>query len=238
MEKVVYTLSRVAPSSRRSLGPQLRGEVAAALLDLGAAGVQVNVADDAVEPAAGLRITTSSQPLEAVVSVWLDSAVDHLREPFDRALAAVEATMAAYAVSESVPLRNTRCPAAPGARTDGFAQVALLQRPAALSQDDFLDLWLNGHTPVALGTQDTFGYVQNVVTRPLTAGAPPWVAIVEELFPAGAMTDPHVFYDAVGDDDLLRRNQRAMFASTQRFLDFSAIDVIPTSQYVVRAVAG
>jgi hypothetical protein len=235
MEKVIYTVTGATAADADQLGTLLRGDVADALLDRGALGVQVNVADAPVAPASALRITTSPHPADAVVSVWLDSAVDHLRQPFDAAIAEVGGMQAAYLVCESVPLRNTRFPAAPGTRTDGFAQVAFLQRPAALGQDEFLDLWLNGHTPVAVATQDTFGYVQNLVTRSLTPGAPPWTAIVEELFPAGAMTDQHVFYDAVGDDELLRRNQRAMFASTQRFLDFAAIDVIPTSQYVVRA---
>jgi hypothetical protein len=70
----------------------------------------------------------------------------------------------------------------------------------------------------------------------LTPDAPPWAGIVEELFPASAMTDAAVFYDAVGDDDRLRRHQAAMIASTQRFLDFTAIDVIPTSQHLIRAL--
>lgn len=237
MQKVVYTLARDATTSAAELAVRLVNEVGPALVERGALGVQINVADDAVEPASGLRITTSPDPADAVVSVWIDSAVDHLRRPFDDAIGVVTGDMAVYLVNESVPLRNSRHPAAPGARTDGFAQMAFLQRPTSLSEDEFLDLWLNGHTPVAVDLQDTFGYVQNVVTRPLTPGATRWAAIVEELFPAGAMTDPHVFYDAVGDDELLRRNQKAMFASTNRFLDFGAIDVIPTSQYVLRAVA-
>jgi hypothetical protein len=235
MEKVIYTVAGDTGLDAGQLGARLRGEVADALLDRGALGVQVNVADARVEPAAALRITTSQHPADAVVAVWLDTAVDRLRQPFDAAIAAVGGMYAAHLVTESVPLRNSRFPAAPGERTEGFAQVAFLQRPAGLEYEEFLDLWLNGHSPVAVDTQDTFGYVQNVVTRSLTTGAPPWAAIVEELFPAGAMTDQHVFYDAVGDDELLRRNQRAMFASTQRFLDYAAIDVIPTSQYVVRA---
>ena len=43
-----------------------------------------------------------------------------------------------------------------------------------------------------------------------------------------------MFYDAVGDERRLRRHQAAMIASTQRFLDFTAIDVGPTTQQVIR----
>jgi len=42
------------------------------------------------------------------------------------------------------------------------------------------------------------------------------------------MTDQHVFYDAVGDDEELARRQAAMLASVGRFIDLDRIDVIPT----------
>jgi len=235
MEKVLYVLSRGCEDAE-ALRDRLRGSVAQSLVERGALGVQLNVADEAVAAAARLRIVTSPSPADAVVSVWVDSAVDHLRRPYDDVVAATTDHWAAYLVTESVPLRNTRFPATPGQRTVGLAQVAFLQRPATLSHAAWRELWLNGHTQVAVDTQDTFGYTQNVVTRVLTPGAPPWAGIVEELFPAAAMTDQHVFYDAVGDDERLRRHQAAMIASTQRFLDFTALDVIPTSQHVIRAL--
>ena len=235
MEKVLYSLCR-GDEDAETFASRLLGPVATALLEMGAHGVQVNVADRAVAPAARLRIVTSSHPADAVLSVWVDSAVEALRRPFDAVVAEAGERWAAYLVTESVPLPNTRFVAAPGQRTEGLAQMAFLARPAGLTYDEWLDRWLNGHTRVAIETQDTFGYVQNVVTRVLTPGAPPWAAIVEELFPAAAMSDPHAFYDAVGDDERLRRHQAAMIESTQRFLDFSAIDVIPTSQHVARAV--
>jgi hypothetical protein len=235
MEKVLYVLARDSEDPE-AFSERLRGPVAASLLERGAVGVQVNVADDAVAPAARLRIVTTSRPADAVVSVWIDSSVDHLRQPYDDAISTAGSQWVAYLVTESVPLRNTRFPPEPGQRTEGLAQVAFLQRPVSLPQSEWLDVWLNGHTQVAVDTQDTFGYTQNVVARVLTPGAPPWGGIVEELFPTGAMTDPAVFYDAVGDTDRLRRHQAAMIASTQRFLDFTAIDVIPTSQHLIRQV--
>ena len=50
---------------------------------------------------------------------------------------------------------------------------------------------------------------------------------------AAAMTDPNVFFDAVGDDELLARRQQEMFESVQRFIDMETIEVIPTSRYVM-----
>lgn len=235
MEKVMYCVTAEPGMDSSALRESLRGRVAERLAALGAHGVQVNVADDAVAPAEELRILSSPTPAEAVVSVWIDSAVDEFREPFDQAIAENTATSAAYLVTESVPVANTLHPAEPGERVDGFAQLAFLTRPTDLTVDEWLDIWLNSHTRIAIDTQATFLYVQNVVTRVLTDGATPWDAIVEEAFPAAAMTDPQVFFDSVGDDERLAERQETMLTSVQRFVDLATIEVVPTSRYVMRS---
>jgi hypothetical protein len=233
MEKVIYSLTSTAPTGTDDdLGARLRSEVADALLRAGAHGVQVNVVDAAVAPAASLRILTSPSPADAIVSVWVDSANDALRRPFDALVAAGPWTWSAYLVTESVPLPVD----AVGERTEGFAQVAFFRRPEELPRGEWLVRWLDDHTQVAIDTQSSFGYVQNVVARVLTPGATPWDAVVEECFPAAAMADPHVFFDADGDDERLSANQGAMFDSVQRFIDLSTIEVIATSRYVVANV--
>jgi hypothetical protein len=231
VEKVIYAISYADGGAPPNLGERLRGEVTARLLDLGAHGTQVNVDDDDVAPAAKLRMVSSGAPADAVVAVWVDSATDHLRAPFDDALALVGGTVSAYLVTESVPMHNERHPVGPGERTPGMAQTVFFRRAPGLSDEDFLATWLGSHTQIAVDTQDTFSYVQNVVARVLTPGAEPWDAIVEECFPAAAMTDPAAFYDAVGDPEKLAEHGRIMFESVQRFIDLSAIDVIPTSRY-------
>ena len=234
MEKVLYLVTYPSGTVPADLRQRLTGHLVGELRTLGAHGVQVNVADADVAPAGGLRMAMSPEPAAAVVGVWVDSAIDHLRAPFDEVLAeAVEgAGLSAYLVTESVPLLNTEFPAAPGERTAGMAQFAFIRRPEGMAPDAWLDVWLNSHTHVAIELQDTFSYVQNVVTRVLIPGRTEWHAIVEECFPAAAMTDPHVFYDAVGDDRLLARRRKEMFESVQRFIDLSIIDVLPTSRYV------
>jgi len=235
MEKVLYVIAHPTGGVPADLTKRLVGSLTDELLGLGARSIQVNVADHDVSAAGGLRMAMSPAPANAVVSVWLDSATDHLRAPFDEAVRAVAdgAELAAYLVTESVPLANTTYPAAPGARTPGMAQLAFLRRPEGMAVDDWLDVWLGSHTHVALELQDTFAYVQNVVVRTLIPGTTTWHAIVEECFPAAAMSDPHVFFDAVGDDEKLARHQREMFESVQRFIDLSIIDVVPTSRYLI-----
>lgn len=238
MEKVVYALTAPEGSDPGRLGADLLHQAAPALVAGGACGVQVNVVDDAVAPASPLRFTNSEVPADAVVSVWVNSATEHLRQWADDLLAPHVGSLAAYLVTESVPLPNQRFPCADGSRTEGFSQIAFLHRPETLPPDEWRAIWLDSHTQVALDTQDTFLYVQNVVVRPLTLGAPPWDGIVEECFPTAAMTDPHAFFAAPGDADLLREHQTAMLDSCGRFLDVATLDVVPTSRYVVRTPTG
>ncbi|MGH8809651.1 MAG: EthD domain-containing protein [Noviherbaspirillum sp.] len=237
MEKVIYIVWRDAHTNAEEFGRSLRTDVAERLLALGARGVQVNVADQAVQPAAGLRQMNTRPQMEGLLSVWMDSAIERFRQPFDQVIEAAVARMAGYLVTESQPIRNTRFPAAPGDRTAGFSQLAFLKRPPRLTPEAWLDIWHNRHTQVAIDTQDNFLYVQNVVVRALTHAAPVYDAIVEECFPAAAMTDPHAFFDAVGDEDKFQRNLQAMMESCQHFIDFDKIDVLPSSQYIIMAPA-
>lgn len=212
---------------------QLRTGLAAQLACLGALGVQLNVAD---EDASGAALTfRSSRPqMEAFVSLWIHSANDAYRQPYDDAVGGVCGRFAAYLVTESQPLVNTRYPALSGERTQGFAQIALFQRPPRLTHAAWLDIWLGSHTQIAIDTQDNFLYVQNVVTRALTFDAPRYNAIVEECFPPRAFGDVRAFYDAPGDDEKYRRNEACMMESCKRFIDFNRLDVVQTSQYVVK----
>ena len=233
MEKVVYVLWRAETDSVEAFADRLTHDVADALLALDVRGLQINVADDAVTPAV-IRIKELDPQMEAVVSVWLDTVMDAARQPVDEVLTLATARLAGYLVTESVPLPNTTRGAPLGTRTDGFANIAFLRRPERLSVPEWLDAWQNGQTPVAIETQSTFGYTQNVVVRPVTIDAPRFDGIVEELFPPEAMTDLHAFFDATGDDDKLARNMARMGESTARFGATENIDVVPTSQYVYR----
>ena len=143
--------------------------------------------------------------------------------------------VAAYLVTESVPLTPSATEL--GQRTIGLANVALLRRPARLDRDTWLARWQLDHTTVAIETQATFGYTQNVVWRALTADAPSIDGIVEELFPAEAISDLREFFGASDDADLAERMNR-MIASTSAFGANENIDTVPTSRYVLRTPFG
>ncbi len=229
MEKVIAVLR--TDTGDDAWVDRMCGPVAEALLDLDLPGLTVNVRDAAVRNSL-MTLTTLDPPVRGFVSIWTQQ---HYGRDLRAALHILEREaehLAAYLVTESVPLPP---PAAPlGGRVPGLANVALLRRPAGLDEATWLDRWLNHHTEVAIATQSTFGYVQNCVVRPLTPDAPHVSAIVEELFPIEATGSLHAFFDAA-DDAALQDRMGRMIASTSTFGANVDIDAVPTGRYVYRS---
>jgi EthD domain len=231
MEKVVAVL--MAADRDDDWCQQVRGTVADAILRLGVPGLAVNVRDDAVRHSL-MTLTTLDPPVAAVVSMWTQQCYGDQISTALRLLEARCDQLAAYLVTESVPLP---APLQVGGRTTGLANVALLRRPAELDQASWLRRWQHDHTPVAIETQSTFGYTQNAVVRALTPDAPELSGIVEELFPAEAITDLKAFFGAADDADLQQRLSQ-MIASTSAFGANENIDTVPTSRYVLKSPFG
>ena len=234
MEKLVYPLWRAPDDSAdgfrdsllQQLGPQLQSVP-------GIRGIRLCVADSTVATAAG-RIMASNAPLpDAVLSLWVD---DSGAAPAWEALIDKRVLRrSAYQVVESEPLRNQAVhPSQPGERVYGMCHVVFFRKPEAMARDQWLQVWQGSHTAVAIETQSTFGYRQNVVVRTLDAHSAYFDAIVEENFPPGAMTSDHEFYGSAGDEELLKQRMTAMMESCIRFIDFDSIDVIPMSEYVLK----
>lgn len=230
MEKLIYVVWKREEMPIARFREELLGSTGQRLLDLGARGLSVNLADESAVP--GLRITQMAKPLTGMVSIWLDTALN--RVPVEEALGDVTARLAGYLALESVPLRNTTSVAPLGERVPGLYNVAFLEKPEAMTYEAWLEEWQGEHTRVAIETQSTFLYIQNVLVRPLTKDAPPWTAIVEEAFPTEAATDPMIFYNAGGSPARLKEHQDRMMASIQRFIDFSRFETQPMSAYVLR----
>lgn len=232
MEKVLYVIWKHETESAEAFKRRLLGEVSNEVIRLGAKGLRISVVDDDVAPAEPLRIIVSKPPADGLVSIWLDTAIN--RKPLEEAIEKSAVRMAGYLVTESVPIVDPKTAVAKGQRVPGFNSVVLMQKPPRLSYEDWLAIWHGSHTQVALETQSTFGYKQNVIVRPLTYAAPPYDAIVEENFPDEAMTDPQAFYNAAGDEDKRRKHERQMIESCMRFIDFDRLDRILMSEYVMQ----
>tara|TARA_R110001599_G_scaffold1478_4_gene7331 strand:+ start:5546 stop:6259 length:714 start_codon:yes stop_codon:yes gene_type:complete len=236
MEKVQYCLWRVAAVGEDAFRAGLLADLVPALQRLESVrGLRLAVVDSAVAPAADKRLASGGPLPDALLSVWLDDA---WRRPQPAALVPeLVARSHAWLVAEAEPIVNDTHPPGADARVTGFCQVALLQRPPRLTVPEWLNIWKGSHWQVAIDTQSTFGYRQNLVVCALDEGGPTLDAIVEEDFPADAMTSAHRFY-AAQDDATLEANQNAMMESCARFIDFDRIDVVPMSAYWFSPAAG
>jgi EthD domain len=230
VEKVVFLLEGPDGSAEALRRDSVRGPMVAGLRSKGASRIQVNV----VDPGIGTPFAATPDPslpgVHAMVTAWVDAA--------DRSPVAAELPTEAngsswhgYLVCEAEPLRNTSHGPGADGRVPGFAQLVPLVRPDRLSWGEWRRIWQGSHTAIAMNTQSTFRYVQNIVLRPLTPGAPPYVAVVEECFPIEAAKDLQVYFDAVGDDAKLARHMASMSESCDRFMD-DLVAIAWTAEYL------
>jgi EthD domain len=224
MEKIVAALWGVDNA-------KLLAGLPAALKAAGGSHIRINIRDEAVAAGAGLIQTWQEPQQEAIVQYWLPSANAIFRGAADSAIAAHCQRFAAWLVVESTIIASEAHPAKPGERTWGWSQASFINFRDDLDRMEAIKVWHSHHTRVAIDTQSNFEYVQNLIVRPLTEGAPDCAAFVEECFPIEALTDPHAFFDAVGDPAKFEANLATMMDSCGRFIQFGRIDIIPTSQY-------
>ncbi len=231
MEKLICALWAPDGVSRADYAEQLKGALPAALKEAGASGIRLNVRDATVEPAAPLLQTWQQPQQDAIVQFWLPTANAHFRGPIDAILAAHSGRFELWVVAESTIIPNRDHAPQAGSRTWGWSQASFISFRPDMSWDDAVAHWHRHHTRVAIDTQANFEYVQNIIVRALTPNAPDYDAFVEECFTPEAMTNSPAFFDAVGDDEKFARNTKDMADSCAGFIDFSRIDIIPTSQF-------
>jgi hypothetical protein len=201
------------------------------LQELGAAKLKLSVVDSAVAAGSGIRITPAGERAkDAFVSFWLEQSQE--RAAFEDVLRAACDALHGFLVVESCPMVNVQHTAPPGGRTPGFSLVTCIVPRQGLDYDEFVHLWYTKQRDMACETQSTFGYIRNEIVRPLTPDAPDWAAIVEEAFPSGALDDPYVFYDAVGDEERLKANGKRMLDTVALFLALDRVSSHPMSETI------
>ncbi len=226
MEKVVSLLWPMATDAEDDFARRLRGTTAQQLLEVGVEQLKICVTDAEVVRGAALHIGPS-HPV-AMVSWWTDASWQ--TQFTDSILDASSGRRASYLVCESVPLRYSG-PTGASVRCEGFTTLSCIRPSPGMSMEMFRTRWFGGHCEVALRTQSTHSYVRNEVVRALSPESAPWAGIVEEMFPLGALDDPAVFFDAVGDPDRLSQHQSEMFQSVNSFIDLGTVESHPMSEY-------
>ena len=237
MEKVLYPVWKASSLTADDFRDVLLQQLAPKLVALeGVHGLRVCVADSAVLAAAGRRIESHAPVPDAMLSLWVDFA--GAAPQWEPLIDAHVSHKTGYLVAEAEPLVNQqRHPSKPGDRVYGLCHVVFMSAPANMDHDEWLAIWKDSHTLIAIDTQSTFGYRQNLVVRLLSADTPHCHAVVEENFPPEAMTSDHAFYATEGNETLLQEHMKTMIDSCARFIDFEKIDVIPMSEYLIKPLA-
>jgi hypothetical protein len=229
MEKICSVLWKPADESDDDFRDRLLGD-APELAKSGAQHLRIDVVDGHVAAGTRVRVGRMDPPKSALVAYWVHEA--DARVAVEQKLARRASKLLSFLVVESEPIRNTDHVAPLGKRTPGFNLVTCIEPKPGLSYPEFIERWHQEHRAVALETQSTFGYVRNEIVRALTPGAPAWAAIVEELFPMEALTDPMVWYAANGSKETFQRHLKRMMDSCSAFLDLERVDSHPMSEYV------
>jgi len=229
VEKLVYLLWKRDADPIEGFRAQLLGKAAPRLLAEGARALVVNVAD--LEKQIGPKspmVVGEGRTISASVSLWLDS--HDARGPLEATLKGVASRMHGYLVAESVPLRCRDRTWADGERSAGITLWTAFPKPERLSDEAFYAHWYGSHTPLSFEIHPLWQYVRNAVSRPLTPGAPPWRAIVEERFRS---LDDVLDMKRLFDGDL--SNIKRAMDDLAAFTDMATMNTTPMSEYIVKS---
>lgn len=224
MEKLVYLLGRSHGVSAAAFSPVLIGAVPA-LRAIGAKRIDLLVADlnDPVREACPARIAGPWDDLAGVAQFWLDN-VDR-RSDAETVLAAVAGRLDGYLVTESVVQPYVR-DWQEGTRRPGVNQFTAHAKPEGVSDEDFYHHWQAEHSRISFDLHPLrWSYIRHAVARPLTAGAPPYRAIVSEHFrELRDFTDESRYF---GLPDVVQQ----MYADLPHFCDHTRMMTGPMSEF-------
>jgi len=229
MEKLVYLLWKSDGEGIDRFRARLLESAAPRLLEDGARALVANVAD--LHEKVGAKsplVVGEGRTISASVSVWLET--QDVRPALEATLFGVASRVSGYLVTESVP---KRCPdrAWPdGKRSPGVTLWTAFPKPERLSDEAFFAHWYGSHTPLSFEVHPLWQYVRNAVARPLTQGAPPYRAIVEERFRSlDDILDMKRFFG--GDLANIKRVMDDLAA----FTDMATMNTTPMSEYIVQS---
>jgi hypothetical protein len=225
------------PDEREKL---LLHELAPELLALDPRGLTIDADDTAAQVPPPLVLPDDEAAVRAVVSFWLD-AYDR-REPYEEVMRARSSRLEGYLVTESMytDYGDNRWSAPrdwpDGQRSPGILTVTLLQQKRGTSYEEWMHFWHTRQSPMSEAIQPRARYVRNSVTRAVTAGAPPYLGIVEEAWPSVEdLVDPMRFYCGDGDPERMEANIQTMLTHIATLLDLDSTRVHTMSEWILRS---
>ncbi|HJL18419.1 MAG TPA: hypothetical protein RMH99_22335 [Sandaracinaceae bacterium LLY-WYZ-13_1] len=232
-EKIVVALFG-GPADRAARRRLLVDELGPRLTEHGARRVQLCVADEAADVRGPTPFSPAGPEPVALLSVWGADVTRVLARLSEAGFGAhawrVESDV--YTDYGEHPLQGPR-DWSDGTRSPTVTSVNFLERPRSMPLDAWLERWRGRMSPVSAAVQPRVRYVRNLLTEPLTEGAPGWQAIVEEVWPSPRhVANPFLFYGARGPFTLAV-NMTRVLAAVLSFLRPWRVKTVMMSEYFV-----
>ena len=210
----------------RGWADRMRGDVAGRLLALGPEKLQLTVTEE--PPPKPSFFPFRSQPL-AIFNVF-DDAERPAR--FTEALRDAAPSVSGYEVEESYPVSYAKA-WGDGEPTPSPILVTLLHKKPGIGQDEYIQRWHGGHTPLSLEVHPLWYYQRNVVRAPVTEGAEPSDGIVLEACKTrGDLLNPARFF---GGALKMVPNMLRVANDIKGFLDMKKVETFYATEYHLRS---
>jgi hypothetical protein len=237
MEKLIYLVWDRPSRTGADVRAQFLDTIAPQLLALSPRGLQMDLDDDTAQVKSMVAVPGDELPVRALVSIWVDA--HDTRSQFEDVLAGAGVRRAGYLVTESLYRDyGGNEHAGPrdwpdGERSPGIVTLTVFDKPAGVSDETFYGHWYGHQSPMSEWMQPRSRYVRNAVVRPLTPGAPPYRAIVEEAWPTVEhLTELATFFGATDPDELGERI-RIMLDSTKLLYNPDTMRNYTLAEYIL-----
>ena len=138
----------------------------------------------------------------------------------------------AYVSEVAVPVEHQRRWEL-GQPSPGAGLFTLFRKKKGLTDDEFLNRWYNGHTPLTLEVHPNVGYVRNRVIGKWTAAGPAgtdWNGIVEEQYdPPSDLLKPSRFFG--GSLWKMLPTMLRVYRDVKGFIDYGSIETWLTTEF-------
>ena len=194
----------------------------------------------ALEPAKLQMTVTEGPPPKVSLFPFKDepfalfNVYDEGEDPsrFTEALQGAGRSVSGYAVEEAYPVTYEKV-WRDGQPTPSPILVTMLRKKPGITDDEYLDRWHNGHTPLSLEVHPLWYYQRNVVLEPVTEGAEPSDGIVLEACPTrNDLLNPARFF---GGPLKMVPNMLRVAKDIKGFLDMKRIENFYATEYHLRS---